>query len=139
MTIVIDSNFFFALKAKNDKNHNRAQEILIELKEKGKDLLITNYLVINETLTLTVARFNGNTHYVEKMYELYWGEEIFAKKILMTPAEYLEIYNLLKKYCSPKLLLSYVDASILYLFQKYNCNYILSFDRHFDKIAVRLY
>ncbi len=139
MTIVIDSNFFFALKAKNDKNHNRAQEILIELKEKGKDLLITNYLVINETLTLTVARFNGNTHYLEKMHELYWGEEIFVKKILMTLAEYLEICNLLKKYCSPKLLLSYVDASILYLFQKYNCNYILSFDGHFDKIAVRLY
>ena len=139
MTIIIDSNFFFALKAKNDKNHNRAKEILNELKEKDKDLLITNYLVINETLTLTVSRFNGNTYYLEKMYELFWGEEIFTKKILMTPDEYLEIYNLLKKYCSSKLLLSYVDTSILYLFQKYNCNYILSFDQHFDKIAVRLF
>ena len=42
MTIIIDTNYLFALKSKNDKNHQRALELFKELKEDYKKPFITN-------------------------------------------------------------------------------------------------
>ena len=36
-------------------------------------------------------------------------------------------------------MLSYVDASLIFLYQKYKADYILTFDSHFDNILERLY
>lgn len=139
MTIIADSNFLFALKFSKDKNSERAIEILNELEENYKGLIITNYLVINEAMTLIVARTKANSHYLKKMIDLIWGPEKFFKIDLMTHEEYERINSTLTKYCTPKRLISYVDASILFLYEKYNAEYIISFDSHFDNIAKRLY
>ncbi len=53
--------------------------------------------------------------------------------------EYKTVFNDLKKYTTPKRLLSFIDASLIYLYQKYNGDKILSFDSHFDSILKRLY
>ena len=139
MTIIIDSSYFFALKAKNDKNHLRSLEILRELKKKSKSQKISLYLVLSETITLAVSRYNANFHYVDRFYELFWGEEKFFQLVQLIPFEYKEVFIILKKYCTPKRILSFVDASILYLYQRLNAVYILSFDSHFDNIAKRLF
>lgn len=139
MTIIIDSNFLFALKAKRDKNHSRAIEILNLLEEKYKKLKITSWLVVGETLTLAVSRFNGETRYIEVFYKLFWSEDTFFEIIQFNFDEYAEIYNILKKYSTPDRLLSFVDASLIFLYKKMKAEYILSFDSHFDTISNRMF
>ena len=139
MTIILDTNFIFALKAKNDKNHIRANEILDNLFEENKDIEITSYYVLNETFTLAVSRYNGNIQYLKEYYELFWGSENFFKIINIENDEYQKIYQILEKYCTQKKQLSYVDASLIYLYKKYKAKYIISFDSHFDNILNRLY
>lgn len=137
MTIVIDSNFLFALKSTQDKNHQRSFEILKDLRDNYKNSFITSICVVNETLTLTIARYKGNIHYLENMSKLFWGEDNFFKVFPLTPEEYKDVYEILIKYCNPKRFLSFVDASLIFLYEKYNAEYILSFDRHFEFIAER--
>ena len=136
MTILIDSNFLYALKAKNDKYSERASEILLGLNE--KEIFLTNYLVLNETLTLAITRSRANKSFIEKIYELIWGQENFFRMIQLTPRDYKEVFEVLQKYTTPKKLLSFVDASLIFLNKKVNARAILSFDSHFDGIISRL-
>lgn len=134
--IVLDSNFLFALTFKKDKNFERAYEIFSELKE-AKVNLITNNLVLEETFTLVVARFNGNSFYLEELSNIFWGDDNFFLIHYLTQEDYKSVFETLKKYVSSKRLLSFVDASLIYLYQKYNAEKILSFDSHFDNILSR--
>ena len=139
MTIILDSNFLFAITFKKDKNFQRAYELFDELKESKVQPLITNNLVLEETLTLVVARFNGNSFHLDKIYSLFWGEDNFFQIEYLKQDDYKTVFNDLKKYTNPKRLLSSVDASLITLYQKYNADKILSFDSHFDTIIERLY
>jgi len=138
MTIIVDTNFLFALKAEKDKNQTRAIEILKEINHK-KEVVITNFLVISEVLTLTISRSFGDLFFLNKIYYQLWGSEKFFIIYQFTPDEYQKIYQILVKYSSPKRLLSFVDASLIYLYEKKNADYILSFDSHFDHISKRLF
>ena len=137
MTTIIDSNFLFALTFKKDKNHERALEILSELKDKIEHPLITNNLVLEEILSLVIFRFNGNVYHLEKVNELIWGKNNFFQILYLNKSEYLEIFNVLKKYTTSKRLLSSVDASLIFIYQKLNARKIISFDSHFDGILNR--
>ncbi len=134
--VVLDSNFLFALTFKKDKNFKRAYEILSELREAEVNL-ITNNLVLEETFTLVVARFNGNSFYLEELSNLFWGDDKFFLIHYLTQEDYKSVFETLKKYVSSKRLLSFVDASLIYLYQKYNAEKIISFDGHFDNILPR--
>jgi predicted nucleic acid-binding protein len=136
--IILDTGFLFALKAEKDKNFKRANEILDDLFEKGRDLVLTSYLVLNETITLAVSRFNGNLKKIKLYYDLFWGVENFFKIVHFEGDEFRKIYLTLEKYLSPEKQLSYVDASLIYLFEKHKADYIVSFNRHFDYIINRL-
>ena len=57
MTIIIDSNYLFALKSKKDRNHKRAFELFKELKKDSIKPLITNNLVVSEIFTITNSRY----------------------------------------------------------------------------------
>lgn len=139
MTIIVDSNYFFALKSKKDKNHQRSLNLLKDLKEKYKKPIITNYLVISELLTLVNSRFKGNIYSLDNYYKLIWGEDNFFKIIQFLPEQYKESYEILKKFTTPNRLLSFVDASLIYLGNIVNARAILSYDNHFDGIISRLY
>ena len=137
--IILDTNFIFALKAKNDKNYIRANEILENLFEKYSDIKITSYSVLTETFTLAVSRYYGNIRYLNNYYDLFWGSENFFKIINVENNEYKKIYQILEKYCTQKRQLSFVDASLIYLYKKHKAKHIISFDSHFDNILNRLY
>ena len=137
MTIIIDSSFLYALKAEKDKYSERALEILLDLNE--KELLLTNYLTLNETITLAAVRSNANTSFMEKIFEIIWGQENFFKIIQLTAHDYREVFEVLRKYTTPKKILSFVDASLIFLNKKVNASAILSFDSHFDGIISRFY
>ncbi|KKM82116.1 hypothetical protein LCGC14_1322810 [marine sediment metagenome] len=137
MTILLDSTFLYALKAKNDKYSERASEILLDVNK--KELLLTNYLVLNETITLAVARSKANTSFMEKIFEIIWGQEKFFKIIQLTPHDFREVFEVLRKFSTPKKLLSFVDASLIFLNNKFNAKAILSFNSHFDGIISRIF
>ncbi|MBN1215791.1 MAG: type II toxin-antitoxin system VapC family toxin [Candidatus Lokiarchaeota archaeon] len=137
--IILDTNFIFALKAKKDKNYIRANEILEDLFRKYDDLIITSYFVLNEIFTLTVSRYNGLKIYLKYYYDLFWGPENFFKIMNFENIEYMKIYQILEKYCDNKRQLSFVDASLIYLYKKLEAKYLISFDIHFDNILNRLY
>ena len=138
MTIIIDSNYLFALKSIKDRNHKRAFELFKELKNDSIKPLITNNLVVSEIFTLTNSRYKGNIYYLDKYYELIWGQENFFKIIHLKSEEFKDVYKILKKYTTPKRLLSFVGASLIFLYKKFNAKAILSFDNHFDGIILRL-
>ena len=139
MTVIIDSNYFFALKSKRDKNHQRSLELMNELKDNYNKPIITNYLVIGELLTLVISRFKGNIYYLDEYFKLIWGDDNFFKIIQLLPEHYKESYEILKKYANPKRLLSFVDASLIFLTTNLKAKALLSFDNHFDGIISRLY
>jgi predicted nucleic acid-binding protein len=138
MTIIVDTNFLFALKAKKDKNRDRAIEIFRDFND-NKQELITSYHIVSEVLTLAISRSFGDISFLEQIYNLVLGDEKIMILYQFTPSEYQKIFDILRKYCTPKRLLSFVDASLIYLYEKLNADYILSFDSHFDHIAKRLF
>lgn len=139
MTVIIDSNYLFALKSKKDKNHQRSLNLLEDLKEKYDKPIMTNNLVISELLTLVNSRYKGNAHYLDNYYKLIWGDDNFFKIVQFLPEQYRESYDILKKYTTPNRILSFVDASLIFLGNMVNAKTILSFDNHFDGILSRLY
>lgn len=136
MIIILDTSFLFALKSKKDQYHKRAYEILNEF-EVEKTKYFTNYFIMNETLTLAISRSQGNISFFEKYIALFFENDNFFQVLQNAPQEFKKIIEICKKYITSKRLLSFSDASLIYLYQKLNANYIVSFDSHFDNILSR--
>jgi len=134
--IILDTNFLFALKSRKDQYHKRVYELLTEI-QKENTKFFTNYFILNETFTLAVNRSRGNLSFLEHYISLFFGEDNFFQVIQNTPQEFLNIVEICKKYVTPKRLLSFADASLIYLYQKMNADYLISFDSHFDNILTR--
>jgi len=134
--IILDTSFLFALKSKKDQYHKRAYEILNEF-EVEKTKYFTNYFIMNETLTLAISRSQGNISFFEKYIALFFENDNFFQVLQNAPQEFKKIIEICKKYITSKRLLSFSDASLIYLYQKLNANYIVSFDSHFDNILNR--
>jgi len=134
--IILDTSFLFALKSKKDQYHKRAYEILNEF-EGEKTKYFTNYFIMNETLTLAISRSQGNISFFEKYIALFFENDNFFQVLQNAPQEFKKIIEICKKYITSKRLLSFSDASLIYLYQKLNANYIVSFDSHFDNILNR--
>lgn len=136
MIIILDTNFLFALKSRKDQFHQRAYELLTEI-QKEKTKYFTNYFILNETFTLAINRSRGNLSFLEQYISLFFGKDNFFQLIQITPQEFVNITEICKKYVTPKRLLSFADGSLIYLYQKMNADYLISFDSHFDNILTR--
>lgn len=136
MIIILDTNFLFALKSRKDQYHQRAYELLTEI-QKENTKYFTNYFILNETFTLAINRSRGNLSFLEQYINLFFGKDNFFQVIQNTPQEFVNIIEICKKYVTPKRLLSFVDASLIYLYQKINADNLISFDSHFDNILTR--
>lgn len=138
MKILLDSGFLFALEIKNDKFHPRAKELS---KEVNWDLneYYTTSLVVNETYTLMNARTRGNSEAIKNLAHVFWSNDCFFKINYLNKNEYKQISEIMYKYISPKKVISFVDASLIDLKNKLQCNSIISFDDHFDGIIDRIY
>jgi hypothetical protein len=82
----------------------------------------TNKLFLEEIFTWSFARFRGNKYHLNKMYELFYGDNFF-RIIYSLEKDYKIVYGTLCRYVSPNRLLSYVDASLIFLYHKYNAEY----------------
>ena len=138
MIIILDTGFLFALNSKKDRHHTRAYEIFDEI-NKQKTKYFTNYAVMDETLTLATIHSHGNISFLNSFVALFIGKDNFFNIVQFGAQEFAEIAEIYKKYITPKKLLSFTDASLIYLFQKLKADYIISFDSHFDNILDRKY
>ncbi|MHA1729609.1 MAG: type II toxin-antitoxin system VapC family toxin [Promethearchaeota archaeon] len=136
MIIILDTNFLFALKSKKDQYHEKAYKSISKMNEENTKYF-TTYSVMSETLTLAIKRSHGNIFFLEKYITLFLGNDNFFNIVQCTPQEFTQIIEIYKKYVTPKRLLSFTDASLIYLYQKLKADYILSFDSHFDNILNR--
>ena len=136
MIIILDTNFLFALKSRKDQYHQRAYELLNEIQIENSKYF-TNNFILNETFTLAIYRSRGNLSFLEQYINLFFGKDNFFQVIQSTLDEFVNIIEICKKYVTPKRLLSFADASLIYLYQKINADYLLSFDNHFDNILTR--
>ncbi len=134
MIIILDTSFLFALKSRKDKYYQRAYELFTE---KKNTKYFTNYFILNETFTLAINRSRGNLSFLEHYISLFFGKDNFFQVIQNTPQDFVDIIEICKKYITPKSLLSFADASLIYLYQKINADYLISFDGHFDHILTR--
>jgi len=100
--IILDTSFLFALKAKKDKHFSRAHEILDLLLNEYKEIFITAYFMLNETITLAVDGYEGNIKVVEKFSELFWGKERFFDLIEFTNGEYKRFMKLWSNFVATK-------------------------------------
>jgi len=132
--IILDTSFLFALKSRKDKYYQRAYELFTE---KKNTKYFTNYFILNETFTLAINRSRGNLSFLEHYISLFFGKDNFFQVIQNTPQDFVDIIEICKKYITPKSLLSFADASLIYLYQKINADYLISFDGHFDHILTR--
>lgn len=138
MGIILDTGFLYSLKIKQDALHSLAQKIFKETDWKKYGLIVTSNLVINELYTLVNIRTKSNKAALEQIEQLIWDDENFFEIIFLRASEFQETASLLKKFSTPDRILSFVDASLIYLSQKLNFTTIISFDTHFDGILTRI-
>jgi predicted nucleic acid-binding protein len=138
MGIILDSGFLYSLKIIKAKKYSRAIKILQETKWKEFGSIITTNLVINELYTLVNARTKCNPDALKKIDELIWGKENFFKILFLNKQDYPEIAKLMIKYSNPNTIISFVDASLIYIGKKLKYHSIVSFDHHFDGILSRI-
>lgn len=141
MTILIDSSFLYAVKIKGDKNHRMAKKILLNLEWKKYGMILTNDLVVNESFTLTHLRTKGNLQAINAMSEFVWGKERFFTIYQIQIENYPKIVDVMVKFSnvSKNELLSFVDASLIFLAKEQTIQDIVSFDHHFDGILTRIF
>ena len=138
MPILLDSNFIFALIAKKDKYHKDAKRIFdSDILDLNRPIYTSN-LIISETYTLAMIRTKRDKILLEQLYSIIDGKKKFFEIIYCTQADFQEIYKLFMKFSSKTKLLSFIDASLIFLKDKLNCNLIVSFDNHFDGIFERI-
>ena len=138
MKILLDTGFLFALEVKNDKYHKRATELSKELNWDVNEYL-TSSLVMNETYTLMNARTRGNSEAIKNLSHLFWSNDCFFNIKYLEKKEYKQISDIMHKYTSSNKILSFVDASLIYLWIVLKCDSIISFDNHFDGIINRIF
>jgi predicted nucleic acid-binding protein len=136
LIIILDTSFLFALNSKKDQFHARAYEVFDEINQQNTKYF-TNYAIMDETLTLATKRSHGNIDFLNSYIALFLGKDNFFSMVQFGAQEFAEIVEIYRKYIAPKRLLSFTDATLIYLFQKLKADYILSFDSHFDNILNR--
>jgi len=139
MTILLDCNFIFALVAKKDKYHKDAKRIFNSDILNLNGPIYTSNLVISETYTLAMFRTKRDKNLLEHLYSIIDGKKKFFEIIYCTYADFQEIYKVFIKFSNKTKLLSFIDASLILLKDKLDCNLIVSFDNHFDGIIERIY
>jgi predicted nucleic acid-binding protein len=131
MKIFFDTSAWIALFSKKDINHPQAKKYYQEQK-KNRSLFYTSDYVLTETYT----RFIYDVHLYaalklrEKIQSSTDKNQLFNIKVDSMIRELA--WQELKKYSDHKL--SFADATIIAIFNRYNLSSIFSFDKHFKEI-----
>ena len=125
--IALDSSFILAYKIDNDKHHEKAVKIMIEIAQGRYGMPIISDYIFDEVVTvmmikseLSTAKDIGNTLIISAIVD-YIDRGIFNKS--------WEIFQNQKN-----TRFSFTDCSLLAIMDKENIKHIATFDKDFSKI-----
>jgi len=135
MAVFIDTGIFVAARNKSDVNHERAVDLLEKALKGEYGAMYTSDYVFDEAVTVALMRTErpeiaidvGNFMLSSKKLQI-----LYVDRTTFTKA--WQIFN---KYVEKGL--SFTDAISIALMRRYNVDYIISFDKHFDGIVPRIY
>jgi len=93
---------------------------------------------VSETYTLMNARTRGNLKAIKNLETIFWSNDCFFTIVYFNKEGYIQISEIMHKYTSSKKIISFIDASLIYLKETLKCNSVISFDDHFDGIINRI-
>lgn len=120
--IIVDSNYLFALAKKSDSLNSIALEFKLKL-ENFPILYLDD--VLKEVQTLVSVRFShkDSFNWIDSIYQNEYKRD---RQYNLSSVEYFEVLNYWRSLKVTRL--SFVDAEILYLADKYNFK-VLTFDK----------
>lgn len=127
--ILVDTSFIVSLFRKNDENHRIAKEnaTLIE----NNKCYITNY-VLNEVITILAMRTKDIE--LTKMVYYFMQDNFIIINEQDTTNFNTKVMKIFEKYNRDTFHLSFVDCSLILLFKEYNLDFLISFDKWFEKV-----
>ena len=140
MGIFVDTNFYISLIDPHDFNYDRSLELLKDLKTGKYGRIYTSIYVMAESATLLSVRIKNQAPPYDLMEDLFIGKTQFALMLRSSENDEKEAWILFKKINTNRKLkiISFVDCTNIIFCKKYQCDNILSFDRHFDGIINRI-
>lgn len=135
LTVFIDTGIFVAARNKSDVNHERAVNLLKNALKGKYGVMYTSDYVFDEAVTVALIRTGRPEIAIDignfilsstKLRILYIDKIVF-----------MDAWRIFNKYVNKRL--SFTDATSTALIKRYNINYIMSFDKHFDGIIPRIH
>ena len=134
MSAFIDTGVFVAARNKRDINHEKAVNLLREALKGKYGRIYTSDYIFDEAVTVALVRTRKSDIAIDI------GNFILSSKKLrilhVDKLVFMDAWRIFKKYVNKKL--SFTDAVSIALMRRYNIDYIISFDKHFDNIVPRI-
>ncbi|MBE6493930.1 MAG: type II toxin-antitoxin system VapC family toxin [Methanosphaera stadtmanae] len=129
MKILLDTSFIVSLFRENDENHQKAKENAHIIEE--CDCYITNY-ILNEVITIIAMR-TKDIKITETIY--YFMLDNFTIINEQETSNFnTMVMKIFKKYNKDTFHLSFIDCSLILLYNEYNLDVLVSFDKWFKKV-----
>src|SRR4030042_2848268 len=120
MAIFLDTGFYFALLAKRDPHHNRAEILFPQVAAWEFGRPMTSDYILDEAMTLISTRVKGEKSVLlKKMQDLFLGEEPIGYLVRIDSDGLPEIANLHQKLTTSDPAPSFTDCSNIIACQKY--------------------
>jgi len=134
MAVFIDTGIFVAARNKSDINHKRAVNLLKSALRGEYGNLYTSDYVFDEAVTVALIRTNKPEIAIDI------GKFILSSRklqiLFVDRVIFVEAWRIFNRYIDKRL--SFTDATSIALIKRYNIDYIMSFDKHFDGIIPRI-
>lgn len=138
MGIFLDTSFYYALIRRDDKNHQRADELLEEIGTNRYGAVYTSDYVLDESLTLISIRTHGRVDIIRRMGKLFLGDERIAHLFAISSSWLHEIFEFQMKNTEPHQEYSFTDCSSIICCKKHHISTIISFDGHFEGHLIQI-
>jgi len=134
LAVLIDTGIFVAARNKSDINHERAVDLLRRSLKGEYGTMYTSDYIFDEAVTVALVR----TRRPEIAIDI--GNFIISSRKLrvlyVDRTVFMSAWKIFNEYASRGL--SFTDATSIAFMRKYEIDYIMSFDRHFDGIVPRI-
>ena len=137
MKVLVDTSFIYALYVQKSPNFIEAQKILDYILKNGQtELFLTIDYVVQESYSVFCNRIH-DVKYLETLDSFFYGESNFIQILYLESNKNndQQIVDVVKQALqeTPKRVLSFVDAALIFYAKQLNIEHIIAFDAHFDK------
>jgi len=134
MAVFIDTGIFVAARNRSDLNHRRAVELLRSALKGEYGEMYTSDYVFDEAVTLALIRTKKPRLAIDIGNFILSSRKL--KMLFVDRVTFMEAWKIFSEYMDRRI--SFTDATSIALIKKYNIDYIMSFDKHFDGIIPRI-